>query len=502
MHKIFNSKLSLLVVAFFVLLSGQSFADGEAVTSANINSYHNAAYGYFFDATGFMVDDSDQAVKTQFISENSIVDIFYDDFTNTIHNSKAYLFYSNKNIKSNAYITVERDKVIDYQGYMTRVIKWQRKPLKHLKDDYLYHAVIDIVKNRNEVYSLQISSKQPIDYHSYLAKFSITDKQPDQEVRYKAISRTENAHWSDATKDFYYNVFEKYDKTQFGIFEPSTPIGLGLLKNFEKGNRIRFDYLLEYYSLESYFSPAHFKELYDDGRILELTFQTSFGSNFSPDTIYEILDGKYDAKLTELANTLNNIDGPVFFRFNNEMNGDWCSYNAMHFARDTRLFTAMWQYLHQKITAEGGGQNVIFVFNPNEKSFPEFKWNHYINYFPGAQYVDVIGVTGYNTGNYHRGETWREFKDIYDAFMPDYKKRFLNYQFYITEFGSSIYGGVRTEWLQNMFQNIENYGFKVAIYWNGVDWDANMNPARIYRIFDDFEAVEAFKKYLALPTEM
>ncbi len=493
--------MGLVVVVFFVLLGNYSFAD-DVANQAAISGYHNEAYGYYFDSSGFMVDESDQAVKTVFLNEDTIVDIFYDDFTNTIHNSEAYMIYSNKNIKSNAYITVESDKVINYQDYMTRIIKWQRKPLKHIKDDYLYHAIIDIIKNKNEVYSLQISSKLPIDHRDYLARFNLTTKHPEQAVRYKAVSRSENTNWSDATKNFYYDEFEKYDKTQFGIFEPSTPIGLGLLKNFENGNNIRFNYLLEYYSLESYFNANHFKELYDDGRILELTFQTSFGSKFSPNTLYEILDGKYDAKINELARTINNIDGPVLFRFNNEMNGDWCSYNAMHFARDTRLFTALWRYIHQKITEDGGGQNVIFVFNPNERSFPEFSWNHYMNYFPGTEYVDVIGVTGYNTGNYHSGETWREFKDIYDGFMPDYKKRFLNYQFFITEFGSSIYGGVRTEWLQNMFQNIENYGFKVAIYWNGVDWDVNMNPARIYRFFDDLEAVEAFKKYLSVPTKM
>ncbi len=500
MNKKFQFKRILLMITFIVLMSSYSFADDLATDQ--LKGYLDHVHGYYFDSAGFTIDNTDQAVKTVFANTDTIVDIFYDDFTDTIHNSESYLLYSNKNIKSNAYITVERDKVIDFNGYMTRVVKWYRKPLKHLKDDYSYHAIIDIVKNKYEVYSLQISSKKPIDHRAYLAKFRFIEKQAGITASYKPVIRKENEHWSEETKNFYYDEFEKYDKTQFGIFEPSTPISLGLLKNFENGSQIHFKYLLEYYSLASHFSDAHFKELYDDGRILELTFQTNFGSRFSPDTIYEILDGKYDVKLTELAQTLNNVDGPVLFRFDNEMNGDWCSYNALHFARDTRLFTAMWQYIHQRITADGGAKNVIFVFNPNEQSFPNFSWNHYINYFPGSQYVDVIGVTGYNTGNYYSGETWREFKEIYDGFMPDYKKRFLNYQFYITEFGSSIYGGVRSDWLKNMFQNIEDYGFKVAIYWNGTDWDSNMNPARVYHFFDDIEAVKVFKYYLTQPFGM
>ncbi len=494
------TRLNLAIILFFILINSASYAVDN--TSSNIVDYHNTAQGYYFNAAGFSIDDSDQVVKTVFENDDTIVDIFYDNFKHTIHSANTYTAYSNKNIKSNAYITVEYDKAINFQGCKARVVKWQRKPLKHLKDDYLYHTIIDIVKNKYEVYSLHISSKNPIDHNDYLNRFSFIKKQTDSVANYKAITRRENKHWSDETKVFFHNEFEKYDETQFGIFEHSTSIGLNLLKTFENNNDIHFKYLLEYYSLASSLSDDHFKQLYDDDRILELTFQTSFGSRFTADIVYEILDGKHDAKLAELADTLNHIDGPVFFRFNNEMNGDWCSYNAMHFARDTRLFKALWQHIHDKITADGGGKNVIFVFNPNEQSFPNFSWNHYINYFPGSQYVDVIGVTGYNTGNYYKGETWREFKEIYDGFMPDYKKRFLDYQFYITEFGSSVYGGIRSEWLEGMFQTINDYDFKVAIYWNGIDWDADMQPARIYRFFDDIEAIKVFKHYLTEQHDM
>ena len=42
--------------------------------------------------------------------------------------------------------------------------------------------------------------------------------------------------------------------------------------------------------------------------------------------------------------------------------------------------------------------NVLWVWNPNEKSFPNFTWNAMELYYPGNEYVDIIGLTGYNTG--------------------------------------------------------------------------------------------------------
>ncbi len=490
-----TSKYLSFTFLFFLLVTFGNISHAAVlVDQAGAVRYYNAAYGYSFVSSGFAIDESDETIKTVFKNGDTIVDIFYDDLTGTTDNSAGYIYYSNKGFATNRHIVVDYDQFVNYNTCQARIIKWQRPPLKHLKDNYLYHAIIDIAKNEKEVYSIQISSKKPIEPTEYLNRFTLFDKQPNQILKQANFARVANTKWSAETAEFYQLLFEQSKATQLGIFEPTTIGGLAPLQKFEKGKQLRFDYILEYYSLSSYFDDQHFKQLYDDGRILELTFQTSRGNSFSEDAIYDILNGRYDSKLKDLARAIAKIKGPVLFRLNNEMNGDWCSYNALHCERDSRLFIAAWHHIYQ-LLIEQGGDNIIFVFNPNEKSFPNYRWNHYTNYFPGAQYVDVIGATGYNTGNYYSGESWRQFTDIYDAFMPDYRRRFVGYQFFITEFGSSIYGGDRIAWLQNMFQNLNNYGFKLAIYWNGIDFDANFKPARIYRLSDDPLAIEQFKLY-------
>jgi beta-mannanase len=146
--------------------------------------------------------------------------------------------------------------------------------------------------------------------------------------------------------------------------------------------------------------------------------------------------------------------------------------------------------------AEAKADNVIWVWNPNEKSFPDFKWNNEILYYPGDEYVDIVGLTGYNTGTYYQGELWRSFTDIYN---PLYQKmeRMSEKPLIITEFSSSSVGGNKEEWVKNMFANIDKYPrIKVAIWWNGCDWDRDVNIARPYFIDEPGSLLNVFRDNL------
>ena len=60
----------------------------------------------------------------------------------------------------------------------------------------------------------------------------------------------------------------------------------------------------------------------------------------------------------ELIQRIKESDEPVLFRPNNEMNGDWCSYNAMYTHKDTEVFRAFWIWLYEKFESEGA-ENVL-----------------------------------------------------------------------------------------------------------------------------------------------
>ena len=196
-----------------------------------------------------------------------------------------------------------------------------------------------------------------------------------------------------------------------------------------------------------------------------------------------------------MQRTVSDFDHPVLFRLGNEMNGDWCPYSSYNTSKDTVIFKEFYRYVH-KIFDEAGADNVIWVWNPNGKSFPDFQWNNEVMYYPGDEYVDIIGLTAYNTGTYYAGENWTEFSTLYDPIYAEYSKLYKQ-PMMITEFASSSVGGDKNQWVNDMFAHIGDYDrIKVAVWWDGCDWDAGGNVARPYFIDETYDVLQTFKEWL------
>jgi len=481
--------------------SMKSYSDSKRVKNlqsqndASDHIYTNKKFGYTYNFDGFDIDDSNEVIKTTFINDQTIVDVYYENLNGTIHSSQAFTVYGNRSIVDDKYVSVSEDSWIKLEDYNVHLLSWSRESLKHLKQDYRYYVSLDIIKNDFEVYNITINSKNELDALAYLARFEITDIDNDAVVKQIQYEREDNPNWSQATKTFFYDEFVEREEMAWGIFEPSSVKGLDSLNAIEEKISYDFEYVLQYYDLAYFIDEDNIQSIYDQGKVLEFTLQTSVYGAYDPNFTMDVLNGVYDEEIDTIIEKVSRINGPVLFRLNNEMNGDWCFYNAFFFQKDTRIYTEMWQYFYDKFE-EQGADNLIWVFNPNESSFPGFKWNHYSNYFPGKKYVDIIGVTGYNTGNFYNGEIWRDFEHIYDEFMPEYESVFKNYPFMITEFGTSTFGGDKEAWLNEMFEVISKYDFKAAVYWNSIDYTTEREKARIYKFDDDPKMIEVFKKQL------
>lgn len=457
--------------------------------------YENRKFGYLYHYTDFTIDDSNEIIKTTFSNDKTIVEVYYENLNGTVHSSQAYTVYGNRFIVDDKYVTVSEDSWLKLEGSNVHLLEWHRERLKHIKDDYTYYATMDVIKNDFEVYNITVNSKEPIDALSYLARFELMDIDESASVKQLSYHRIDNANWNKKTKDYFYDTFVNADDMKWGIFEPPSVKGLESLNALEEAISYDFEYVLQYYDLAYFIDEENIQSIYDQGKVLEFTLQTSIYGTYDANFTMDVLKGVYDKEIDTIVEKVSRIDGPVLFRLNNEMNGDWCFYNAFFYQKDTKIYRELWQYFYDKFEV-AGGDNLIWIFNPNESSFPGFKWNHYSNYFPGEKYVDIIGVTGYNTGDFYRGEIWREFEAIYDEFMPEYETVFKDYPFMITEFGSSTFGGDKGKWLESMFDVISKYNFKAAIYWNSIDYTPEREKARIYKFDDDPQIIEIFKKYL------
>ena len=273
------------------------------------------------------------------------------------------------------------------------------------------------------------------------------------------------------------------------------------LTAMEKKLDYTFPLVLYYRHFPTHEFPSEvMQENYEAGRLVELTLQLTDNNNtdmFAKSPLLEIYRGNMDQELRTWARAAADFGHPFLFRLNNEMNSDWTSYGGVVNMADPAIFTAVWQRIY-RIFEEEGVDNCLWIFNPHDRQAPPSDWNNSLAYYPGNEYVHLIGVTGYNNGTYYTqwAEEWREFDEIYDQIWQEYSPRFGQFPWIITEFASSGIGGDKVAWINNMFDHIENYpNIRMAVWFSFADFDdANGGtPARTYWLDETPETLEAFR---------
>ena len=423
-------------------------------------------------------------------TEESEFRIYMEDFADKSE-LKSYLSYSNGFIENTGDHRLGTVKNDDSGKYHMQITSWEREPLAGIEDDMNHYVCVDVAFGDHKVCTVFArSSEEDLEEEVMAAARSaepLTDDFYGNGIR---------EYWSEETAETYDRFFGEDKDLTWGVFKWGIDEDWNYITQLEDRLERRFEILLYYSHFESEDSLERVERVltsaHEEGRTIELTLQTKLKEDGN--MVYDILNGEYDEFIRDYAKLLAELKIPVLFRLCNEMNGDWCQYSAYHTSRDTEIFNDMYRYIFDIFMEEGASAYTIWVWNPNEKSFPDYKWNHEYNYYPGDEYVDVIGITGYNTGTYYEGESWRSFDEIYD---PICKRTLDNYSkpLMITEFGCADVGGDKAEWIEDMFESIRDYDeIKVAVWWDGCDYDENGNVARSYLIEENEEILNLFKK--------
>ena len=194
------------------------------------------------------------------------------------------------------------------------------------------------------------------------------------------------------------------------------------------------------------------------------------------------------------------LPGGIVFGFD-PMNIVRCVQNTLFDKSDDIIKAKTFDDFYD-IFQEEGVDNAIWIFNPNAEDCPPAHWNSYVSYYPGDNYVQLIGLTGYNTGEYYKElyhEKWRTFDEIYKEPYDKYMNVFGKFPFIITEFASSSVGGDKAAWITDMFAQIKKYeNVRAALWWSSADYD--MRPetykqlARPYFLDETEDTTAAFRE--------
>lgn len=194
-----------------------------------------------------------------------------------------------------------------------------------------------------------------------------------------------------------------------------------------------------------------------------------------------VINGQCDGYLDEFARRLKALhdrSGDKFMlRLAHEMNiGDqlWFQNNPGYPAK----YVAFWRHVVDRIRAQGLSREAVqFVWSPNYASNPATEWNNIPNYYPGDEYVDWIGLSGYNWyGANGQDPNWRSFQQIFNSPDPQLGGKgvleFLHCAYakpiVLAEIGT-VEGGTpersKAKWIQDTMREIPAYPFIKAVVW-------------------------------------
>jgi hypothetical protein len=189
----------------------------------------------------------------------------------------------------------------------------------------------------------------------------------------------------------------------------ATPGMEAAIEGREAAMEHRYDLETTYYSWRDRFPDFGEATIAAHHRIPVMAWYGPGKNRHAAPALGEIISGRDDAWITEQARAMAAYRRPVFLRLMPEMNGWWYQGYSGHPAG----FIAAWRHVHT-LFQRAGAANVIWVWCPN---LGPSEWN---SYYPGDQYVDVIGVDGFNNPD---KEAPRTFAGMFGPFLAHFAGR-------------------------------------------------------------------------------
>ena len=186
-------------------------------------------------------------------------------------------------------------------------------------------------------------------------------------------------------------------------------------------------------------------------------------------TVASIASGQSDAYITRFADAVRALNLPVAISFGHEMNGNWYPWGTGQ--TTPSAFVAAWRHIHN-LFIQAGASNVIWVWNPNIiNPVPQVQLQPY---WPGAAYVDWVGITGYFPTS--GPET---FASLYGPTMAEIK-RFTTKPVLIAETSVET-GPSDIQALHSLVVGVKRHPRVLGFIWfdfnkDGVDWQVESRP--------------------------
>lgn len=280
------------------------------------------------------------------------------------------------------------------------------------------------------------------------------------------------------------------------------PITKDLLERLNQETKISSE-IVQFYlqwpsSLDQYQSViSSLESIASEGAVPCITWEPMTINNGTETMILseDILQGQHDDYLMKMVKEIKDWNRPLIIRFAHEMNLEryhWGGTSTQYDANSPDRYIQIFQYVVNFFKRHQVHQ-IFWAFCPNVDSIPNTPWNTPRHYYPGDEYVDILGMDGYNWDMTQemakeKGQNWTKpwlsFEQLFGPLYQDLKTIAPHKPILVFETSSvERKGGQKGEWIQEAILTAKKWNL-LGILWFQIqkeeDWRINQNGDSTY----------------------
>lgn len=238
-----------------------------------------------------------------------------------------------------------------------------------------------------------------------------------------------------------------------------------------------------------------------------------YEQNRGPDrfSLKAIIAGKWDNYIDRWADAARAFGQPMLVVFGNEMNGDWFPWSGAYYGGKTPVsgkpnewegpetYKAAYRHVVDRVRARGA-RNIQWMFHVNNYSYPLDTWNLAPAYYPGAKYVDWMGLSVY--GQQFKDEPWADIPPLVDWPYEELRRLDPQKPIMIAEWATGEFpnAGDKGAWIK---QGLDLFRtryprLKAAVWWHERWQNLDQSYSNLH-VNSSVGALEAYRKGVANP---
>jgi mannan endo-1,4-beta-mannosidase len=210
-----------------------------------------------------------------------------------------------------------------------------------------------------------------------------------------------------------------------------------------------------------------------------------------PFPLADIADGRFDGYVIEIARQVAALGEPILLRFAHEMNGSWYPWALGAQGARAEDYIGAWRHLVEIFRRTGAG-GTRWVWCPNVERVPGtgLTATH-----PGAEWVDVVALDGYNGGTAVDWGGWTAPDDLFGPSLREVRRVAGGRPVILAEVGCAEQGGSKADWVGRLFSWLAGEVDVAALVWfeedRHADWRIGTSGAAARAVADGLSAFRA-----------